>query len=152
IVRTLQGQTQILSNMASGQPPDEVAFALGVLKGTQSTYSSIVGNLQTIGYNLNTVSRKYGNTYPESSQYAGMDSSQMSALQGDWQSELLASSQIAARSQTEISNTQQMTDMATHILQASGSAPGEVGQLQLIVQMLGVVQTQMTMLVHNLTT
>jgi hypothetical protein len=64
----------------------------------------------------------------------------------------LASSQIAARSQTEISETQQLTDMASHIVQSSGAAPEEVSQLQLIVQMLGVVQAQMTMLVHNLTT
>ena len=152
IVSTLQSQTQLLSNLATGQPPDELAFAQGILKGTQATYSSIVGNLQTIGYNLESVSGKYDAAYPDQSRYQGMDSNQMSALQSEWRSELLASSQIAARAQTEISDAQTLTEQAKQILQSSGSSQGEVAQLQLIVQMLSVVQAQMTMLVHNLTT
>jgi conjugal transfer/entry exclusion protein len=152
IVRTVQSQTQIMSSMATGQPPDELAFALGILRGTQATYSSIVGNLQTIGYNLDSVSRRYDEAYPDRSRYPGMDLSQMSSLQAEWRSEVLASSQIASRAQTEISATQELTDEARHIVQSSGAAPGEVAQLQLIVQMLAVVQSQMTMLVHNLAT
>jgi conjugal transfer/entry exclusion protein len=152
IVSTLQSQTQLLTNLATGQSADELAFARGILVGTQATYSSIVGNLQTIGYNLDSVSRNYDAAYPEQSRYRGMDSAQMSAVQTQMRSELLASSQIATRAQTEISDTKTLTDQARQILQSSGSAPGEVAQLQLIVQMLAVVQTQMTMLVHNLTT
>jgi len=81
-----------------------------------------------------------------------MSVTQFPAVETGWSNEILASSQIAARSQSSLSDTQALTDAAAQILSYLGSADSTVAQLQLVTQMLGVVSQQMTMLVQNLAT
>ena len=152
ILSTLQGQTQLVLQLLKGQPQGELDLVGGLLQSAQTNYTSLLGNLQTIGYTIGAVNGNYSQTFPNTSSYQGMPQTGYPDVESGWQNEVLASSEIAARSQSSISNTEALTDLAKQILQLSGSTEGEVGQLQLILQILGVVQSQMTMLVQNLAT
>ena len=152
ILSTLQGQTQLVLQLLKGQPQGELDLVGGLLQSAQTNYTSLLGNLQTIGYTIGAVNGNYSQTFPNTSSYQGMPQTGYPDVESGWQNEVLASSEIAARSQSSISNTEELTDLAKQILQLSGSTEGEVGQLQLILQILGVVQSQMTMLVQNLAT
>jgi conjugal transfer/entry exclusion protein len=152
ILQSLQGQSQLLSQFLRGQPQGELTLVASLLEGTQASYANLLGNLQTIGYTITAVNAAYGNTFPNTDSFQAMPSTQFPTTDSGWQNEILASSEIAARSQSSLADTQTLTEAATQILQATGSSDSEVGQLQLILQMLGVVQSQMTMLVQNLTT
>jgi conjugal transfer/entry exclusion protein len=152
ILQTLQGQTQLVTQLLKGQPQGEIDVVGGLLQGAQQSYTNLIGNLQTIGYTIGAVNGDYANTFPNSPNYQAMTPEQMASAQSGWQSEILASSEIAARSQTSLTGTEQLTEVATQILQATGNADGAIQQLQLVTEMLGVVSSQMTMLVQNLTT
>jgi conjugal transfer/entry exclusion protein len=152
ILQTLKGQTQLVSQILAGEPLQEVGLAIGLLQSTYQSYENILGSLKSLGYTLQSVNFSFNAMFPNTYTYQGTPQTGYPAIESGWQDEILTSSQIAARSQASISDTQQLTDMASQIVQYSGSAQGEVGQLQLIVQMLGVVQSDMTMLVQNLTT
>jgi hypothetical protein len=152
ILQALQSQTQLIVQWAKGQPQGELDTVAGLLQGAETNYTNLIGNLQTIGYTIGAVNGDYDSTFPSATTLQAMPSSQFPAVEGGYQNEILASSEIAARSQSSISDTQQLTDLAKQILAYTGSTDSEVGQLQLILQMLGVVQSQMTMLVQNLGT
>jgi conjugal transfer/entry exclusion protein len=152
ILSTLQGQTQLVLQLLKGQPQGELDLVGGLLQSAETNYTSLLGNLQTIGYTIGAVNGAYSQTFPNTSSYQGMPQAGYPDVESGWQNEILASSEIAARSQSSISSTEALTDLTKQILQLSGSTEGEVGQLQLILQVLGVVQSQMTMLVQNLAT
>jgi P-type conjugative transfer protein TrbJ len=71
-------------------------------------------------------------------------------MYGRWQNELQNSAQIAMRAQANAAQLEQNARAATSLLQASRSADGEVRQLQTIVQMLSVVQSQLTTLTQTI--
>lgn len=152
ILQTLKGQTQLLSQVLWGEPLQEVGLALGLLQTTYQNYQNILADLKSLGYTLESVNYNFTAMFPNTYAYQGMPQTGYPVVESGWQDEILASSQIAARSQAAITDTQELTNLASQIVQYSGSAQGEVGQLQLIVQILGVVQSDMTMLVQNLTT
>jgi conjugal transfer/entry exclusion protein len=152
IVQALAGQTQLIMQMLKGQPQGEIDAIAGLLASSQANYQTLIGNLQTIGYTIQSVNGDYSNTFPNGSQYTPMSTGQMQSVTAGWQSEILASAEIAARAQTSISDTQHLNDLAAQLLQMTGTADSEVGQLQLVTEMLGVLQAQMTMLVTNLST
>jgi conjugal transfer/entry exclusion protein len=152
ILSTLQGQVQLIQQFVQGQPQGELDAVSGILQGTQANYASLVGNLQTIGYTLGAVNADYTTTFPNATAAQGIAPSNYATLESNWQQEILASSEIAARSQSSISETEALTQAAAQIMAYVGGTDSAVGQLQLVVQMLGVVQSQMTMLVQNLAT
>ncbi|MGH7293819.1 MAG: hypothetical protein ACRELB_02745 [Polyangiaceae bacterium] len=152
ILSTLQGQTVLIQQYLNGQPQGELNMVAGLLAGADKSYANLIGTLQTIGYTISSVNSNYSDTFPTTTNYEGMTASQFPAVESGWSDEILASSQIAARSQSSLSDTQALTDAATQILQYLGSTDSTVGQLQLVTQMLGVVSQQMTMLVQNLAT
>jgi conjugal transfer/entry exclusion protein len=152
ILSTLQGQTVLIQQYLNGQPQGELNMVAGLLAGADNSYANLIGTLQTIGYTISSVNSNYSDTFPIATNYEGMTASQFPSVESGWSDEILASSQIAARSQSSLSDTQALTDAATQILQYLGSTDSTVGQLQLVTQMLGVVSQQMTMLVQNLAT
>lgn len=152
IIQTLKGQTQLITRALSAEPLQEVGLALGLLQTTYQNYQTILGSLKSLGYTMQSVNFSFPEIFPNTAAYQATPATGFPAIEIGWQNEVLASSEIAERSQASISDTQELTDLASQILQYSGSAQGEVGQLQLVVQMLGVVESQMTMLVQNLTT
>ncbi len=152
ILQALQSQTQLIQQWMKGQPQGEIEFASGLLQGAETSYASLIGNLQTIGYTIGAVNGDYETTFPNTSDLQSMQSSQFPQVESGYQNEILASSEIAARSQSSLEDAQTLTELAKQILAYTGNTDSEVGQLQLILQMLGVVQSQMTMLVQNLTT
>ncbi len=152
ILAALQSQSNLIVQLLKGQPGGELGLVAGLLDTTNATYASLLGNLQTIGYTIASVNANYTPTFPSTGAYGAMPQTQFPTVEGAWQNEILASSEVAARSQASISDTQALTEAAAEILKYVGATDSEVGQLQLIAQMLGVVQSQMTMLVQNLAT
>jgi P-type conjugative transfer protein TrbJ len=152
ILSTLQSQTTLIQQYLQGQPQGELNAVAGLLAGANTSYTNLLGTLQTIGYTINSVNANYADTFPNGASYEGMTSSQFPSVESGWSDEILASSQIAARSESSLSDTQALTDAAAQILQYLGTTDSTVGQLQLVTQMLNVVSQQMTMLVQNLAT
>jgi conjugal transfer/entry exclusion protein len=152
IIQALQGQTQLLAQFLKGQPQGELDYVGSLLQGTERNYTALIGNLQSIGYTISAVNGDYETTFPNTTALQAMRSSEFPTVQSGYENEILASSEIAARSQASLSDTEVLTDLAKQILSYVGTTDSAVGQLQLILQMLGVVQTQMTVLVQNLAT
>jgi len=152
ILTTLQGQTVLIKQYLNGQPQGELNMVAGLLAGADTNYQNLLGNLQTIGYTISSVNSQYNHAFPDGTTLQGMPSSQFPSVESGWSNEILASSQIAARSQSSLSDTQVLTETAKQIVQYVGTTDSTVGQLQLVTQMLAVVSQQMTMLVQNLAT
>ena len=152
ILSVLQGQTVLIQQYLKGQPQGEINAVAGLLAGASTNYTNLIGSLQTIGYTIGSVNANYSTTFPTAPSYQGMPASQFPTVETGWSNEILASSQIAARSESSLSDTQALTNAAAQILSYLGSADSTVAQLQLVTQMLGVVSQQMTMLVQNLST
>jgi conjugal transfer/entry exclusion protein len=152
ILGAIQQQTVLVQQYLNGQPQGELNMVAGMLAGAETNYQNLLGTLQTIGYTINSVNSNYGGTFPTGTSFEGMSSSEFPAVESGWSNEILDSSQIAARSQSSLSDTQVLTDAAAQILQYVGATDSTVGQLQLVTQMLSIMSSQMTMLVQNLAT
>ena len=152
ILQTLKNQTQLLNQVLTGEPFQDLGLAIGLLPATYQNYQAIIADLKSIGYSMQSVDFNFNGTFPNAAMYQGMQQTGYPAVESGWSDEILASAHIADRSQASISDTAQLTNLATQLISESGSAPGEVAELQLIVEMLGVVQAGVTQLVQNLTT
>ena len=152
ILQTLKSQTQLMNQVLTGEPIQDLGMAIGLLQATYQNYQTIIADLTSIGYSMTAVNFNFPATFPNTAVYQGMQQTSYPAVETGWSDEILASAQIADRSQASLSDTAELTGLAAQIISESGSAPGEVAELQLIVEMLGVVQSGVTQLVQNLTT
>lgn len=121
-----------------------------LLTDTSNNFSALTRDINAVGYTLDDINRNYRTAFPSTYQMAPTES--FEGTRTRWQNEVLSSALVAARAQSELAALQSNTDQAVAIVSASRGAPGEVAQLQAVVQMLGVMQSQMKMLVEDLVT
>lgn len=114
------------------------------------SYDNVVAGISSVGYTLKGVNGAFQSTFP--STFGSVSFGGFGNLYAQWQNEILASAQVAARAQGVISDWQQNADAAGAILAQSQGAQGEIGQLQSVVQMLGVLHNESNGLLQTLGT
>ena len=105
-----------------------------------------------MGYSIETLNGNFRRLFPEEKDLKKARYSDYDQMYGGWQNELQNSAQIAMRAQANTAQLKENALAAQAIVNTSKLANGEVQQLQTIVQMLGVVQSQLTTLTHTIST
>src|SRR5262249_17784946 len=107
-------------------------------------------SVQSIGYRLQSIDREYKAVYRQ--RIRGAPPSSYNAMYSSWQMEILASAQVAERAQTNLATLEEKSAEAKRIVHSSASTEGVVGQLQLILQMLGLIEQDLVALQRTLDT
>jgi P-type conjugative transfer protein TrbJ len=134
--------------------PSSIAGLLALLNETQLTFSTLQGDISSIGYTVRTVDGNFNRLFPKTqSQWRNVRYSDFNNYYDNWNTEITASSQAAMRAQTAIATLDANNAAIARILLAANSAStGEIRQLQLANQQLALIHTELASLVQNLAT
>jgi conjugal transfer/entry exclusion protein len=146
----LKDQLDAMNTMLSALDAASFQSVLALIGNSDLSYAELTDHIASIGYTLQSVQSQFRSLY--ASDYRKVSFSQFDSLYGRWEDEILASAEVAARSQTTLSTLQSNATQAAAILEHSAVASGEVAQLQSIAQMLGVMQSQNNSLLQSLAT
>jgi conjugal transfer/entry exclusion protein len=146
----LKEQLDAMNTMLSALDAASFQSVLALIGNSDLSYAQLTDNVASIGYTLQSVQSQFRGLY--ASDYRKLSFGQFDSLYGRWEDEILASAEVAARSQTTLSTLQSNATQAAAILEKASVASGEVAQLQSIAQMLGVMQSQNNSLLQSLAT
>lgn len=147
-IATLKQQLDAMNTMLSKLDSASFDDVLALINSTDFSYTQLTGDIASIGYTLQSVNAQFRSVY--ASDYTKTSFSQFDSLYGRWQDEILASTQVAARSQATLSTLQSNATEAAAILAKSSASDGQVAQMQAIVQMLGLMQSQNNSVLQSL--
>ncbi len=139
-----------MQTMLSRLDPASYNALLALITDTQLSYNELVNGVNSIGYTLQGVNADFKMTFP--TDFSKTAIADFDAHYGEWQSQIWSSTLVAARAQSVLSTLRHNADNAANIMANSASASGEVAQLQAVVQMLGVMQSQSNSLIMSLAT
>jgi conjugal transfer/entry exclusion protein len=123
---------------------------LGIINSTDLSLAALTADVTSIGYTLQSVNSQFRSLYPTS--YSTTAFAQFDSMYGRWEDEILASTQVAARSQATLSTLESTAREAASIVADSRGSDGAVAQMQSIVQMLGLMQSQNASVIQSLAT
>ena len=146
----IEMQVQMMQTMLGSLDPKSFMAVLHLINDVTYSYRNVVSGISSVGYTLKGVNTAFQSTFP--SKVAAVPFANFGGLYAQWQTEVLASAQVAERAQSVISDWQENADAAAAILAQSQSAQGEIGQLQSVVQMLGVLHNESNSLLQTLGT
>ncbi len=154
-LKNIEGQLQQAYSLAQQtiqtRPSSDFSYVLGILASSQNSYDTLVGSTQSMGYQVDAIHSNFQQMFPTpSAVQAASSQSQYDTLSVQAQAEVLASSEIAARAQTSLSEIQNQTEIAMQALQHADNLDSITGQLQLGIQLCSVLQADITALVQNL--
>jgi hypothetical protein len=154
VVASLKQINASTQTAITARDPTEMAYALGILQTTENNYNDLVANTNSIGYSMKNIDSSFSTMFPQASSLQAMPSAQFDTVYTNTQAEILTASQIATRSQTDVSEIETQTKLAADILRHSADNPESMqsiaGQLQLGLQLCNVLQGDFTMLIQNL--
>jgi conjugal transfer/entry exclusion protein len=150
ILSTLKEANTLTQQALTGRPLSEVGYALGVLKQTQNDYQALVGSTASMGYDIKSIHATFANLYPDTPGIQAIPAAQFDTLNTQEQTEVLAASEIADRSQTSVELVETQSELASTILQNSSGLDTIAGQLQLGMQLASVMQANFTAQIQNL--
>ena len=146
----LMNQVQMMQTMLSRLDPASYNALLALITDTQLSYNELVNGVNSIGYTLQGVNADFKTTFP--TDFSKTAIADFDAHYNQWQSQIWSSTLVAARAQSVLSTLRHNANSAASIMASSASAKGEVAQLQAVVQMLGVMQSQSNSLIMSLAT
>lgn len=123
---------------------------LSFIQTAQMSYNALTGGVQSMAYGIGQVNADFHKLFPRDT--TGTPFAQHDAYYNQWNQEVLAASEIAARQQTVLSTLDDHATQADRVLQQSQNASGEVAQLQTIVQMLRLMETELVTINQSLAT
>jgi len=150
LLQTVQQELSATQTMLSTLDGQSFEAVLGIVNDATFSLSALTANVSSIGYTLGSVNSQFQKLYAGS--YANVPLSQFDAMYGQWEGEILSSAEVAARSQATLSSLQNNATEAAAILAGSRASDGEVAQMQSVVQMLGLVQSQNNSVLQSLET
>jgi conjugal transfer/entry exclusion protein len=146
----LKAQLDAMNTMLSSLDAASFQSLLTVIGNTELSYNALTGDIASMGYTLESVNSQFRTIY--GSDYRKTAFGQFDSLYGRWEDEILASAQVAARSQATLSRLESHASQAAAILEKSAASDGQVAQMQSIVQMLGLMQSENNSLLQSLAT
>jgi conjugal transfer/entry exclusion protein len=147
---SLKQELDAMNTMLSALDASSFESVLALIGNTDLSYAELTADVASLGYTLQSVNSQFHGLYQ--TDYRKIPFAQFDSLYGRWEEEILASAQVAARSQATLSTLQNSSTEAAAILQRAASSDGQVAQMQSIVQMLGLMQSQNNSLLQSLTT
>lgn len=154
--RMVQGMIQQLQYMRQtleSIDPRSFTGLESLLMQGQMDYRTLTNDVSALTFVLTDVSRSFDRIFPkdktawQSVRYPDYDN-----YYTQWNAEITASAQISARAQTALSVVQNNNRAVAAILSQSAAAAGEIKQLQLINQQLGLIHSRLGDLVLNTAT
>jgi P-type conjugative transfer protein TrbJ len=148
IANELRMMTTLLHQVASGSFPALVAF----IQNAQATYNTLTSGVQSMTYRMARIDAEYQKLFPSGGPPQGTSIAQHRAQYVAWNEEVVGAAQIASRQQTSLSTLDTEAAQTQQVLEQSKSATGVVEALQLIAQMIGITNSELTLLNQTLAT
>lgn len=161
LVEQLRQMAQLYSQLSTGlNALENAAKRLGggrLVDDILLGHYSLAGDLQTIGYHLETVNRQFERVFPTEEAVRNTRPSDVAELSRGWDREIDQSSLAAARAQTTLSTIETNTRSVQAILERSqraeqGDQGSQLAKLQALVQMIGVLNSDIGTLAATLAT
>jgi P-type conjugative transfer protein TrbJ len=150
MLTTAMSQLELMKTQLSALDPHSFQSLFDLVDDLSLGYDALTSGIQSVGYTLASVNRQFQKEFP--SNLSKVPFAQFDSLYGQWQNEILGASEVAERAQTTIAALANDAASAHAILSRSAGASGEVAQLQSVVQMLALMQSQNGTLVQTLAT
>jgi conjugal transfer/entry exclusion protein len=150
MLTSIMSQLELVRTELSALDPHSFQSLYDLVDDLSLGYDALTSGIQSVGYTLASVNARFQKEFP--SNLSKVPFAQFDGLYGQWQNEILAASQVAERAQTTLSRLASDAASAHAVLAHSAAAAGEVGQLQSVVQMLGLMQSQNGTLIQTLAT
>lgn len=150
MLAVLKEQLAATNEMLSKLDPASFEAMTGLVRSNEMSFDQLTQGVSSIGYTLGGVNSQFKSVYKRD--FSTTPFSAFDSNYARWHDEVLASSEIAARSQSALATLDKNTEAASAILRSSSKSEGVVGQLQAVNQMLGVIQSQNNTLIQTLST
>jgi hypothetical protein len=121
-------------------------------------HRNLTGDLRSISYSIETVSTQFKTVFPDQESASHVSPADAAQLRRGWDQELHQSGLAAARAQSSLSRIEGNSRSAVAILERSKASVGDDGEgsrlakLQALVQMLGVINSDLTTLSTTIAT
>jgi conjugal transfer/entry exclusion protein len=148
IINQVRLMTTMLKAIGSGSFPALMQF----IGTTRTSYNTLTSGVRSMTYSLGRIDSEYRQLFPSDQPAAGTTVAQHTQTYQAWHQEIVGAAQVAARQQTDLATLDQHVQQTQSILQQSQSEDGVVGQLQLIAQMIGITNAQLTLINQTLST
>jgi P-type conjugative transfer protein TrbJ len=146
----LQAQIRLTHTLLHGIERGDVLSLLQFLRQATLTLSSLVRGVNAIGYRMKAIDLEYNAVYGQS--VRGTPPSEFNGMHARWQSEILGSTQVAMRAQTNLESLEDHAKATKKLVDSSTKADGVVAQLQIVVQMLALLDQDLLSLQRTLDT
>jgi conjugal transfer/entry exclusion protein len=120
-------------------------------------HRNITADINAISYSIETVSTQFQRVFPNDEAVRNTPPSDVADLKNGWDREIHQSGLAAARAQSSLSIIERNTASANQILESSKATTqnnegSELAKLQAVVQMLGVINSDLTTLATTIAT
>jgi len=140
--------TTLLQKVGSGSFPALIAF----IGAARSTYNSLTWGVRSMSYQLARIDAEYNALFPSGPPPTKTSVTQHRAQVQAWNQEVVGASQIAARQQTALSTLDDNAKQTQSVLSQSQTGSGVVEELQLVVQMIAITNSELLVLNQTLAT
>lgn len=146
-------QVELMRQTLATLDPASFAGLRNLLDRGQLSYAALSQDISTLGFALSDVNSRFDSLFPKdksawrNARYADYDD-----YYAGWNAEITGSAKLAARAQSTVLTVEANNQTVAGILSQSGSANGEIRQLQLINQQLALIHARLGDLVQNIAT
>lgn len=144
----LDQATGVLSQLQAGA--DTLKDAAQRLPRSGSSFDDILlgirrltSDVDSIGFRVETVTRQYKRLFPDEAAVHDTSPKEINELQESWDQEIHVASLTAARSQTTLASIDTNTRSAKDVLQRSSDQKSAVAQLQAMVKMIEIINSDL---------
>jgi hypothetical protein len=148
IINQVELMTTMLKAIGSGSFSALVQF----INTARNSYTTLTSGVRSMSYTLNRIDSEYQQLFPGDPPPPGSTVAQHTQQYQAWHQEIVGAAQIAARQQTDLATLDAHAQQTQGILQQSQAEDGIVGQLQLLVQMVGITNAQLLLINQTLST
>jgi P-type conjugative transfer protein TrbJ len=142
IANEIRMMTTMLHQVASGSFPALISF----IQNAQSTYNTLTSGVQSMTYRMARIDAEYQKLFPSGAPPPSTTVAQHRSQYLAWNEEVVGAAQIASRQQTTLSTLDSQASQTQKVLQDSKDASGIVEELQLVAQLIGITNSELTLL------
>ena len=147
-VNQVRMMTTMLQQVSKGSFPALIAF----INTARFTFNSLTWGIRSMSYQLARIDSEYNSLFPSGPPPSNTPVALHRAQVEAWNGEVVGASQVAARQQTSLSNLDAQAAQTQTVLTQSQAASGVVEQLQLIAQLIGITNSEISVLSQTLST
>jgi P-type conjugative transfer protein TrbJ len=152
-VQNMIQQVSLMRQTLATVNPASFAGLQTLIGQGQVTYSMLNGDVTALGFALQDVNSRFDKLFPKNrASWQGARYADYDNYYGQWHEEIAGSAKLAERAQSTLLLVEGNNRAMADILGQSAAANGEVRQLQLINQQLGLIHARLGDLVQNIAT